>query len=208
MREPSLLVSAWPAESIEAQSVRGDFVMAKTSMLGAIGLLTIGAMLIVPASAQSSGPTGDPSLDAYIDAIRADLRSGKIEVIATAMQFNDKDAAAFWPVYRKYETEQRNLNDERIQLIKNYADSWATLTDSEARVLAQKSLELESRRAELKKKYFAEFNKVLPGLTVAKFVQLEYRLDLLVDVKIASELPALLARPSATTSNTSQPKPN
>jgi len=182
--------------------------MAKTSMLRAIVLLTIGAMLIVPASAQSSSPTGDPSLDAYIDAIRADLRSDKIEVIASAMQFNDKDAAAFWPVYKRYEAEQGKLNDERIQVIKNYADSWATLTDAEAKVLAQRSLELESRRAELKKKYFGEFNKVLPGLTVAKFVQLEYRLDLLVDVKIASELPALLARPSATTSNTSQTKPN
>jgi len=48
---------------------------------------------------------------------------------------------------------------------------------------------------------------VLPGLTVAKFFQLEYRLDLLVDLRIASELPALLARPSAT-SNTVQAKPN
>jgi hypothetical protein len=171
-------------------------------------LLIVGAMLRVRASAQSSSPTGDPSLDAYIDAIRADLRSDKIEVIASAMQFNDRDAAAFWPIYKRYEAEQAKLNDERIQLIKSYADNWTTLTDAEAKGLAQKSLELESRRAELKKKYFGEFNKALPGLTVAKFVQLEYRLDLLVDVKIASELPALLARPSGTPSGTSQAKPN
>jgi hypothetical protein len=31
-------------------------------------------------------------------------------------------------------------------------------------------------------------------LTVAKFLQLEHRLDLLVDLKIASELPALLIK--------------
>ena len=69
--------------------------MAKTSMWRAVVLLTIGSMLIVPASAQSSSPTGDPSLDAYIDAIRADLRSDKINVITETMQFNDKDAAVF-----------------------------------------------------------------------------------------------------------------
>ena len=182
-------------------------VMAKTSALRGIVLLAIGTMLIVPASTQSSSPTGDPSLDAYIDAIRADLRSDKINVITETMQFNDKDAAVFWPVYKRYEAEQTKLNDERIQVIKNYADHWVTLTDVDAKKLAEKSLDLESRRADLKKRYFAEFSRVLPGLTVAKFFQLEYRLDLLVDLKIASELPALLARPSAT-SNAVQAKPN
>jgi len=181
--------------------------MAKTSVLRGIVLLAIGTMLIVLASAQSSSPTGDPSLDAYIDAIRADLRSDKINVITETMQFNDKDAAVFWPVYKKYEAEQTKLNDERIQVIKNYADRWITLTDVEATELAEKSLDLESRRADLRKRYFAEFSRVLSGLTVAKFFQLEYRLDLLVDLRIASELPALLAKPSAT-STTFQAKPN
>lgn len=181
--------------------------MATASALKGIAVLTIGTMLIIPALARDNGPVGDPSLDAYIDAIRADLRSDKINVITEAMQFNDKDAAVFWPVYKKYDAEQTKLNDERIQVIKNYADHWVSLTDDEAKKLAEKSLDLESRRADLRKGYFAEFSRVLPGLTVAKFFQLEYRLDLLVDLRIASELPALLARPSAT-SSTVQAKPN
>jgi len=171
-----------------------------------VAVLTL-SVLTSLASSQSN-PTGEPALDAYIDAIRADLRSDKIEVITNAMQFNEKDAAAFWPVYKQYEAEQTKLNDERIQVIKNYSDKWATLTDAEAQELAEKSLDLESRRADLRKKYFANFNKVLPGVIVAKFFQLEYRLDLLVDLKIASELPALLARPPATPGEPSPTKPN
>jgi hypothetical protein len=173
-----------------------------------IAVLTLGTALAAVASAQSRSPTVDPAVDAYIDAIRADLRSDKIEVITNAMQFSEKDAAAFWPVYKNYEAEQAKLNDERIQVIKNYSDKWATLTDAEAKELAEKSLDLESRRADLRRKYFANFNKVLPGVIVAKFFQLEYRLDLLVDLKIASELPALLARPPATPSEPSPTKPN
>ena len=171
-----------------------------------VAVLTL-SVLTSLASSQSN-PTGEPALDAYIDAIRADLRSDKIEVITNAMQFNEKDAAAFWPVYKQYEAEQTKLNDERIQVIKNYSDKWATLTDAEAQELAEKSLDLESRRADLRKKYFANFNKVLPGVNVAKFFQLEYRLDLLVDLKIASELPALLTRPPATPGEPSPTKPN
>jgi len=173
-----------------------------------IAVLMAAVMLATAVSAQSGSPTVDPAVDAYIDAIRADLRSDKIEVITTAMQFNEKDAAAFWPVYKTYEAEQAKLNDERIQVIKNYSDKWTTLTDAEAKELAEKSLDLESRRTAIRKKYFANFNKVLPGVIVAKFFQLEYRLDLLVDLKIASELPALLARPPATPSEPNPPKPN
>lgn len=92
-------------------------------------------------------------------------------------------------------------------MIKNYANDWDTLTNSEAKKLAEKSLELEGRRGDLRKRYFAEFSNVLPGIMVAKFFQLEYRLDLLIDLRIASELPALLVVPSATTSEASQPKP-
>jgi hypothetical protein len=177
-------------------------------MLTRLLLLIFTAILILPASAQSSSPTGDPALDAYIDSIRADLRSDKISVITEAMRFNEKDAAAFWPIYKKYDAEQIKLNDARIQVIKNYSNNWASLTDLEAKKLAEESLDLESRRADLRKRYFAEFNDVLPGLLVANFFQLEYRLDLLVDLKIASELPALMVRPSATSSETIQAKPN
>jgi len=170
-------------------------------------LALLGALAAI-ASAQSNSNIGDPALDAYIDSIRADLRSDKIEMITAAMQFNDKDRAAFWPVYKKYEAEESKLNDERVQVIKAYSETWARLTDVEARDLAQKSLDLESRRADLRKRYFVSFIRVLPGVVVAKFFQLEYRLDLLVDLKIASELPALLARPAAMSNETSQTKPN
>ncbi len=173
-----------------------------------LGLVAVVAMAVIFSGrtvAQNS--SSDAAVDAYIDAMRADFRADKIDLITAAMQFNQKDAAAFWPVYKRYQAEVTALNDERVQLIKTYADKWTTMTDADAKSLAQKSLDLEGRRNDVRKKYFAEFNQVLPGLTVAKFFQLEHRLDLLVDLKIASELPSLLVRDSGTSSG-SQKKPN
>jgi hypothetical protein len=43
----------------------------------------------------------------------------------------------------------------------------------------------------LKKKYYKKFNKVLPALTVAKFFQLERRVDLMMDMQVESSLPPL-----------------
>jgi len=147
-----------------------------------------------PILAQSQGPAADPAVNAYVDTIPGDLEEDKTQAIKEAIELNEKEAAAFWPVYKMYGADEAKLDEERRQVAKRYADTWTTLTDAEARDLARQSLALESRRADLRNQYFARFNQAWSGLTVAKFFQLEHRLDLLVDLKIASELPSLLVR--------------
>lgn len=164
----------------------------KMRILFAVVLLSLGVFSNVSA-AQSS----EPSLDSYIESLRADLRADKVAIITEAMQFNDQESKAFWPVYRKYEADVAKINDQRVALIKSYGDKFATMTDADAKVMIDQSIDFESRRIGLKKKYAKEFQKAgLSSLTVAKFLQLEHRLDLLVDMKIASELPSLLIKPT------------
>ncbi|MBZ5723286.1 MAG: hypothetical protein LAO03_23365 [Acidobacteriia bacterium] len=136
------------------------------------------------------------SVDSYIETIRADIRADKIAIITDAMQFSEQDGKAFWPVYRKYEADLVKINDEKVSAIKTYAQKFETLTDADAKTLINQTIDFEIRRAELRKKYASEFQKAgLPALTVAKFLQLEHRLDLVVDLRIASELPSLLIKP-------------
>jgi hypothetical protein len=57
--------------------------------------------------------------------------------------------------------------------------------------MAEQMLDCESRLAELKKKYYKKFNRVLPALTVTKFFQLERRVDLMMDIQVEASLPPL-----------------
>jgi hypothetical protein len=107
------------------------------------------------------------------------------------MNFNDKDAATFWPIYRQYEYERTALEDARIALIKEYTEKDANLSDAEAKSMAERMFEYDSRLAALKKKYFKKFNRVLPALAVTKFFQVDRRIDLLVDMNVESSLPPL-----------------
>jgi len=173
-------------------------VTTKTFVVSRLVFVVVGVLLSLPILAQSQGPAADPAVNAYVDTIPGDLEADKTQVIKEAMRLNDKEAAAFWPVYKMFAADEAKLDEERRQLAKRYSDTWTTLTDAEARDLARQSLALESRRADLRNQYFDRFNRVLPGLTVAKFFQLEHRLDLLVDLKIASELPSLLVRSGTT----------
>jgi hypothetical protein len=53
----------------------------------------------------SAAQGNEPSLDSYIESLRADLRADKVAIITEAMQLNDQDRKVFWPVYRKYEAD-------------------------------------------------------------------------------------------------------
>ena len=150
----------------------------------------------------SAAQSNEPSIDSSIESLRADFRADKVAIITEAMRFNDQDGKAFWPVYRKYEAEVTQINDQRVALIKSYADKFTTMSDADAKAMIEQGLNFESRRTDVKKKYAKEFQKGgLSPLTVAKFLQLEHRLDLLVDMKFASELPSLLIKPTGQSSS-------
>jgi len=139
----------------------------------------------------------DADINSEIEAMRADLRADKVAIITDAMKFTQAESTAFWPIYKKYEFDLSKLNDQRVQAIKTYADKYTSMTDADAKALAEKSFDYESQRVDLKKKYFKEFTKQMSATTVARFFQLEHRLDLLMDLKIASELPPMLNKSAA-----------
>ena len=131
------------------------------------------------------------SIDSAIEVGRASMRADRITIIGTAMNFNQTDGAAFWPIYRQYERERSMLEDGRVEVVKEYENSYPNLTDAQAKEMAERMFAYEARLAELKKKYFKKFNKVLPALTVTKFFQLDRRIDLMVDMNLESTLPPL-----------------
>ncbi len=132
-----------------------------------------------------------PNIDSTIAVARANMQADRTTLITAAMSFNDKEGAAFWPIYRQYEYERSRVDDRRAAVIKQYSQKYPTLTDTEAKAMAKQMLDCDSRLAELKKKYYKKFNKALPALTVTKFFQLDRRIDLLMDMQVESALPPL-----------------
>jgi hypothetical protein len=119
------------------------------------------------------------------------MQADRTTLITAGMNFNDKDGVAFWPIYQQYEYERSRLDDDRVAVIKEYTQKYPTLTDAEAKAMAEQMLGCDYRLAALKKKYYKKFNKVLPALTVARFFQLERRVDLMMDMQVESSLPPL-----------------
>ncbi len=130
-------------------------------------------------------------VEAYIELLKSDLRTQKVAVITESMRFTDTGSAAFWPIHREYELELSKIIDDRIELIKDYAQNYDNLTNEKAKEIAGKVFDLEKRRTKLKKKYFKKFEKALSAVIAAKFIQVENQINLLIDLQIASELPLI-----------------
>ncbi len=161
--------------------------MKKSALCLSVLLLVSAFIASVPAAAQT-----DASVDQQIAALRADMKADKANIIEEAMQLTPEQAKTFWPVYKDYDKEASQVNDELVALVKKYAQQYGSITDADARQLTQKAFDIQSRKIEVKKKYFAALSKATTPLLAAKFFQVDYRLELLLNLKIASELPALL----------------
>ena len=131
------------------------------------------------------------NIDSTIEVARADLQAERTTIISAAMNFGDKDGAAFWPIYRQYERERSTLGDGRAAVVKEYMQKYPALTDTEAKLMAERMFDYDARLAALKLAYYKRFNKVLPALTVTKFFQLDRRVDLMMDMQIEASLPPL-----------------
>jgi len=141
----------------------------------------------IPLLAQS-----DQTMDYEINALRADLKADKADIIGQAMQLSPDDAKKFWPVYKQYDQELSAINDTLVQVVKTYAEKFGSINNTDAQELTLKSFDVQARKVALKKKYLPLFSKATSPLTAAKFFQAEYRLELLFNLKLASDLPALL----------------
>jgi hypothetical protein len=150
-----------------------------------------GEQTAAPTRAGDVAAAKDLNLRAYVELLRSDLRTQKIAILTELMEFTETEDKAFWPVYREYDAELGKINDERVNLIEEYARSYTDLSDAVADRLATGALELEARRAQLKSKYYQRFKSVLSPKTAARFLQVENQLLLLVDLQIASSLPVV-----------------
>ena len=133
----------------------------------------------------------DAPTDAYIELLRSDIRAGKVELITQVMEFTAEQSSAFWPLHREYELELSKINDDKVKLIKEYAQIWDQMTNQKAREMVKTMFDLQEKRLKLKKSYYKKFEKALSSIIAAKFIQLENQINTIIDMQIAQEYPLI-----------------
>ncbi len=160
-----------------------------------VAILVLASSVLLPGTrllAQAYSTPLPTVNDKDVQLLRQDMRAKTKQLITKNMQLTDEQAAAFWPVYDEYAAEVRKINDSRFGLMKQYADAYQTLTPDQADSLIHSLADADTAIINLRLEYLPKFKAALPGGTKAElFFQLDRRLDYLMNVQLASQLPAI-----------------
>lgn len=129
--------------------------------------------------------------DQEIDLLRKDLRSKKKQIIAANMKLSDAEAEKFWPLYDKYTADLVQINNTKYGLIKQYLQTYTTMTDAEADGYMSKWTSVDESVIQLRQQYVPTFRKVLSAKNTLLFFQLDRRVSQMIDLQLSSQLPLI-----------------
>jgi hypothetical protein len=178
----------------------------KRKMTGAAGLVAAFVAGMVVATALGGGMTRSgaaaqqqqvtvqnvisPTVtDEDITLLRKDLRAMKMQVIGQNMSLSEEEGQKFWPIYNHYVKDLQDVNNQKYALLKQYAETWATMTDQDALIYVRNWLETDGQAQALRLKYVPVVSQALPGRKAATFFQLDRRLNMMIDLQLFSQIP-------------------
>jgi Spy/CpxP family protein refolding chaperone len=142
-------------------------------------------------SAPATSAQSQASIDQDIQLLRGDIRSQKKEVVAANMNLTPDEATKFWPIYDQYTAEVSKIGDSRVALIKEYAASYSTMTDVQANDFMKRAAAIDQQFSASRSKYVPLFEKVISAKKTALWYQIDRRLDLLINLQLAANIPVV-----------------
>lgn len=155
--------------------------------LSTIAICLVGLVFVASSAAQAQAVMAGDEM--FIEMLKHDIREARTEVMTSVMKLSAEDAAVFWPIYNDYRKEAGAQADKELAQINEYAGAYWSLTNTQAAEMAKNFFEIEKKRLALLEGLYMELAKAMTPVQAMKAAQLEYRLDLVLNMQIVNELP-------------------
>lgn len=152
-------------------------------------MMRIAAMALGLALVAGSAAPAHAQAATEIELTRAHIQKARQAIIADAMHLTEDESLAFWPAYRDYRVDMARVGDRLVKVITEFVKADAALNDEQANRLMVEYLDIKAKDVSVKKKYVGVFRKLLPAPKVARFFQLENKLDAIVNYDLALTIP-------------------
>lgn len=145
-------------------------------------LLALSLVLPLPVAAQTKS-----DMQILADKVKADKKL----VVAANMQLTEEEAKGFWPVYESYQKDLQGINKRLLGTIKRYADVYnkGPVSDEAAKKLINEAIAIEDAEVKLKRSYVPRLEKVIPGMKVARYLQIENKIRAIGKYELATQIP-------------------
>ncbi len=156
----------------------------------------VGHLLMIVAFLGSTAALGEESGSSVLENqqlanARALLQAGRADIIREDLRLSDEESAGFWPVYEKYRAKIMVVRNRQATMIMDFLRSYqaGAVTDEYAESLLKDNFDIKGDLLKIQEKFVRQFRKVLPALKVARFYQLENKMDAEVDAQLALFVP-------------------
>jgi len=160
--------------------------------MGRLYLAGLAAFLIA-AFGQVQAQGSNQQADEEIAQGRAMVQAGVDEIIREELALTAEEGELFWPVYAAYRSETRALMDRYTAMITDYVRRYDSgdLSDEYASELMETFFGIKQGLLDVKKDYLPKFGSVVPALKVARFYQLENKIEAEIDGQLAIAIPLI-----------------
>jgi hypothetical protein len=126
-----------------------------------------------------------------IELTRWSIQSERRTTVANNLQLSEQESKVFWPLYDDYRAAMGKVGERTVKLITDYADAYnkSNLSNDQAVKMVNDYLSIETEKLKVKKRYVKRFQEVLPPKKLARFFQIDNKMDAFINAAIAKEVP-------------------
>lgn len=121
--------------------------------------------------------------------VRDALRAEKKLLVSNNMGLTETEAKAFWPIYDEFQKAVGAANDRTLKLIESYAKNYGAMTDEAAGKLLDELLAIKGEQQKTRESYLPKFKSALPPKKVARYYQLENKIEAVINYDLARQIP-------------------
>lgn len=149
-----------------------------------VGLLMTAAM---PGQGEAASPAANPELA----KAREVMQEGRELIIREDLRMTEEEARGFWPVYKDYVAALAVVRDRKAELVTRFMQAYSdgSISEEKAEWLIAENFEIKQDWLQVQQRFVHKFRKVLPAAKVARFYQLENKMDAEVDAQLALVVP-------------------
>ena len=124
-----------------------------------------------------------------VQLLISQIQTDKRAIVLSTLGLTDPQVAAFTPIYDDYQNEMKGVMQRGSDVINKFAANYGSMTDDAAKDIMKDFFKVRDERNGLVKKYAKKMQSKLPATKVLQWVQVENKLNALLDVQAASVVP-------------------
>lgn len=136
----------------------------------------------------------DSARQGYTEVALAAATLERKAVIADRIELSEEEGREFWPIYNDYLTRHEQLSKRLVDLLQRLSLEFETLDDRTADQLLDDYHEFREDRLALRWKTAKKLRKKIGSKRVARFYQIENKLDTLMDMDLVKNVPLVKVR--------------